>query len=78
MIVEGLSYYKIGGVVMSKNIEKKPKFWYDNHRLIIGGIAVDPITQKFLGEFCKSFEQLCQFFNFFYKSDYCRYFLFVY
>lgn len=41
---------------MSKNIEKWSKFWYDNRRLIIGGIAVDPITQKFLGEFCKSFE----------------------
>ena len=32
---------------MSKNIEKWSKFWYDNRRLIIGGIAVDPITQKF-------------------------------
>ena len=42
--------------IMSKNIEKWSKFWYDNRRLIIGGIAVDPITQKFLGEFCKSFE----------------------
>lgn len=41
---------------MSNSIEKWPKFWYDNRRLIIGGIAVDPITQKFLGEFCKSFE----------------------
>ena len=41
---------------MSKNLENWPKFWYDNRRLIIGGIVVDPITQKFLGEFCKSFE----------------------
>ena len=41
---------------MSMNIEKRHRFWYDNHRINIGGIFVDPITQKFLGEFCKLFE----------------------
>ena len=41
---------------MSSNVERRPKFWYDNPKLILGGIIVDPITKKFLGEFCKSFE----------------------
>lgn len=41
---------------MSNYVEKKRKFWYDNTILRIGGTIVDPITKKFLGEFCNSFE----------------------
>ena len=41
---------------MSNYVERKGKFWYDNTILRIGGTIVDPITKKFLGEFCNSFE----------------------
>lgn len=43
-------------IVVSNFVEKREKFCYDNIILIIGGIVVDPITKKFLGEFCNSFE----------------------
>lgn len=41
---------------MTNKVEKGHNFWYDKIKLIIGGDIVDPITKKFLGEFCKSFE----------------------
>lgn len=41
---------------MLNSVEKEKGFCYDNTILKIGGIVVDPITKKFLGEFCKSFE----------------------
>lgn len=41
---------------MLNNVEKKLKVCYNDPKLVIGGVRVDPITKKFLGEFCKSFE----------------------
>ena len=41
---------------MSNFVVYNGKFCYDDTILTIGGINVDPITKKFLGEFCRSFE----------------------
>lgn len=41
---------------MSNFVVYNGKFCYDDTILTIGGITVDPITKKFLGEFCRSFE----------------------
>lgn len=41
---------------MSNFVVYNRKFCYDDTILTIGGITVDPITKKFLGEFCRSFE----------------------
>lgn len=37
-------------------VENSHVFCYDNTDLVIGGIRVDQITKKFLGEFCNSYE----------------------
>lgn len=41
---------------MSNFVVYNSKFCYDDTILTIGGVNVDPITKKFLGEFCRSFE----------------------
>lgn len=41
---------------MSNFVVYNGKFCYDDTILTIGGSIVDPITKKFLGEFCRSFE----------------------